>query len=253
MGYLLKYGSAVAANAVGVSLALAPRQTVVSWEGDAVPCEVALLCEPTSPSNLLFPLGSSGAFVGSMNPDYRLNARDAGFFLLEYGIGLIKRTRTVDMRSARLFLGVCDYVRVIAVRYGEGSQAWPGGGSPVDFNVAASVGVAVGGSYDELTCTVEALVLATATLAETPVIVPAGTYAAECSVSTTPYGGEDVWGSTNPSVLFQSDLEQQLWKVATNVIIPPFRRIKVDRNFYVSSLAAAVDDMVLVIRFFLNS
>ncbi|MGP1665008.1 MAG: hypothetical protein ACTS5I_03645, partial [Rhodanobacter sp.] len=103
-----------------LALSAAPVQLVAGWTSPiARPVEVALFAEYSSES--AFPPPVSAGYVGS---DITLqDPRNPAFFKIEYGCGAIVRTRYVDLQSARLYLGVCDNVRVSIKRW-RGSTTW---------------------------------------------------------------------------------------------------------------------------------
>lgn len=217
----------------------------------ARPVEVALYAD--SPSIARFPAPALGAFVGSaVDASNVRNPRNAGFFKIEYGCGGVVRTRYVDLVSARLYLGVCNNVRVTAYRYKNGLNAW--GLANTDLLCTASIGESQGGAYDEMVSTTEVLVEAAAT-ASAYINIPGGTYAIETGVDV--WDGTillNPWGTTNPDIFFESDLECQVYRLSTNALVPSLRRIKAGAFVYASTHSVAVvDALKLTVRSFMNS
>lgn len=232
----------------------APPIQIAAWrDTKARPCEVALYAEFVGQpygSPPAFPLVSPQVFGGQSNADQR----NAGFFKITYGCGGIARIRYVDLMNARLFLGTCDVVEVVAYRW-VGPTEW--GGTVQAINVGASIGECGGGAFDEFQLTTQLLTPAGFPVSLT-LFGPLGTYGYETGLSrnVSPTHGAPsalpIWGSTEPDVLFTGDIEAQVYRPSQYAVVPSTRRFKGCR-VEVTSADPVVEDLVTTVRWYMNS
>lgn len=251
--YLLDPGKivALAEPSAAISGDNAVRNLVSEWSGEARPVEVALFAELAS-QVYSFPTRSQPGQAGSNST---FSPPIPAFFQIDYGCGSIVRRRIVDAQSARIFLGVCDNVRVQAARW-LGSTAWTFI-TQWTLTVSASIGEAVGGSYDELQSTSlwEAV---NGAAFSTNFYIPAGAYSWEPGVAAEGPGTPNVfWGSAQPAIFFASDVEEVVYRAADYQVVPPFRRFKCPYNgsmyIHTNGVAVGPTDLTLMVRWFLNS
>lgn len=202
---------------VGVTALTAPTNLLAEWQGVARPVEVALFAE--SPQfSYTFP---SQLYIGSVGGNTFAPALPA-YFLIEYGCGAIVRRRYVDAASARVFLGTCDVVRVLAARW-QDVIFWAM--APNDLSVSASIAEACGGSYDELRATQMAN-LAGAAAGLTYFKAPSGAYSWQAGFSRQNGVATPLWGSAEPDTYIQCAGEEVVYRFATYQILPSTRRFR---------------------------
>lgn len=235
-----------------VSPTNAALQVVAGWSSQdgARPIEIALVAKNAAPSGAVFPeTGVPGAFAGAFSSDFKSVSQNPGFFKIEYGLGAFARTRIVDLMSARLFLGTCDNVRVYAARWRNDANAYPAA-STDNIQVTGSVAEACGGSYDELCFTAQKYLVSGTAAGQHVFGCPSACYAVETGVD----GTTALWGSTNPDFVFETVMEQQVYRLSNRLVVPPFRRLKGPTNTVeVNWSAITTSDVFLTARYYLNS
>jgi hypothetical protein len=214
-----------------------PQEVVAGWNGEAQPVEVALYAE-SQDAVYNYPTFSRPAYVG-MN-DLTANPPIPAYFVLEYGCGGIVRRRIVDLVTARVFLGVCDNVRVLAARW-RGNTSWSV--MAFDLQVTASIAKAVGGSYDELQSTGYRRGTAAAALSAS-FSCPSGSYAWQAGVFDAALTAP-IWGTAQPDIYFSNGGEEVVYRIASYEIVPSVRRFKPPFN---GSLFANSNGVVLGAR-----
>lgn len=229
-----------------------PVSLVANWQGTARNVEVALSqynasgANETPPKQETLYCGYQQSTLGQT-----LEPKDAGFFLIEYGVGSHTRRRYVDMLAARLYLGFCDSVRVSAKRWRYNYFI----GSYVNnaVQVSAAIGEASGGSYDELTSTQVGYAAPLASMART-FKPPEGAYALEWGVGPfTVTSSARWWGSAEPKLTLNSSTDPVDSDPATG-LVPSYRRLNIQETCYVTSNGVAmVNGALTTVRWFLNS
>lgn len=253
MGRVLAQGKALVSDPPSlVSITAAPKTLLVDWTAPvAESVEVALYSEFSANGGTIpicTPCYAGDLTVGQSPPI-------PAFFTIEYGFGGIVRRRVVDASSARIFLGVCDNVRVFVTRW-LGSTAWPNMAQE-QLLFSASVGVSSGGSYDEL-CSTVALLLPDAAAVDVSLQAPSGAYAWEAGVSSPDSGSGtgQLWGSTQPDLQFSGETTEAVtYRFATYQIIPSVRRFKVPwRGLRIhTNTVVLTDTLAVFVRWYLNS
>lgn len=250
--YLLSAGTTVVLSepASAVLGENAPRQTIAEWQGPARPIEVALYAEIPG-LNLQFPGRSQPGIAGNNN---QFSPPVPAFFQLDYGCGSVARRRIVDAQSARLFLGVCDSVRITAGRW-LGTTPWTFA-TQWSLITNGTIGEAVGGSYDELQST-SIIECETAVAIQESLTVPMGSYCWEAGVAAEgPGASNEYWGTAQPDIFFASDTEEVVYRAANYQVCPPFRRFKppyAGTMYIHSGGAALIADLTVMVRWYLNS
>lgn len=227
----------------------AEQQLVAGWNGEAQPIEVALYSEqqdgvynfPTS-----FQPGYAGINSLAASPPI------PAYFVIEYGCGGIVRRRIVDLVTARVFLGVCDNVRITAARW-RGTASW--GVMAFNLQVTASIAKAVGGSYDELQATQMFRGVAAGALSQV-FNAPSGAYAWQAGLFDAALSAP-LWGTAQPDIYFFSGGEEVVYRIANYVIVPSVRRFKPPFNgsLFASSngVVLGARDVGIAVTWYLNS
>jgi len=125
-----------------------------AWQSGAGPAPIEVSMQVDTPpenQNASWPtLQLVEAFVGGGAGNVTAEAGLNGAWRITYGSGGFKRQVICDLRTQRLYLGICDAVRVEALQ-------WYLNNAPdATVRVAADIGDAGGGYYDEPTVTYSA-------------------------------------------------------------------------------------------------
>lgn len=250
--YLLSPGNPVilANPAANVLPGEATPNYVSEWRGVARPIEVSLYAEGAG-QVYQYPTSLRAAYAGINN--IAQNPPIPAYFEIKYGCGGIVRRRIVDLYTARVFLGVCDSVEITAYRW-RGSQAgW--GVMAFDLQVNATIGEAVGGSYDELQQTQMTLAPAAAALNQV-FSAPSGAYAWQAGLFDGLLAAP-LWGTAQPDIYFFSGGEEVVYRISNYQILPSVRRFKPPFNgsMFASSngVALGARSVGIAVTWFLNS
>lgn len=248
-----------------------PWELVAEYIGEEpIPCELQLSVTAGFSADLgigdgerpFYPsiefAGLAGQYIRGSEEFDAIEPLVAGAVRLTYGAGGTYRQIVVDLRSAKLYLGMCTSVRVEAIRWRVNAPApdW----NPAEIRVSASLFGSLGGPCDEATCTIVTNVLA-GELGPLKIIVPA------CAQWMVPIvaianvldNSTVLWGSACPDIIFRGGANVTV-RPSTYAIVPPFPRHEVlghgaDYMIEVATAAAAVlpFDLTVGARFYIGT
>lgn len=146
-----------------------------------------------------------------------------------YGGGGRQRVMVCDLCTQRLYLGVCDFVRIEALRWRQ--TTWPI--VLPTLNLAAEVRSAQGGQYDEATATYANLFATAApiTLSNGSFsIPPQARYYAPMVTPNQGFTPNAFWGTASPDLYWQLPGTQVEYRIASRQITPNYPRYELMIN-----------------------
>jgi hypothetical protein len=238
----------------GISTPTQNTKLIAQWQGPERPCEIGLAVRGF--------LGYEGyppplveGYTGKYFPGAPTQWEPwlAAGFRVTYGRAGLSRTVDLDLRTGRHYLGVCESVRIEAMRWRQ--TAWASVAGTVE--VGADVGEASGGLYDEPTATILHTFPAAAAVSATALPPAQARFASPLVLPNAT--GVAVWGSANPDLQFRGGgMQAVTYRFSSYQIVPPFPRLQLamggeSQLFAVSSGGVVLaTDLVVGVRYFLG-
>jgi hypothetical protein len=201
---------------------------VADWHGPRQPMEVGMFCKwpgsnPIASIGNSIPVAVARGEVGASSGTTTLaESWLAGGWRLTYAGGGGYKTLICDLVTQRLFLGVCDSVRVEAFRWRQ--TAWAAIAPTI--SAGADIGPSNGGAYDEPTCT-QQIAIAAGIAANQPIPVPTAARYFSPLVALNTTSILTLWGGTNPDLYWQAGGTQVEYRIAARQITPAYPRYEV--------------------------